>query len=185
MYNKQLIIGIVIVVVAGGLLWFANMSQEKISAEKQLEAQAAQDLQDSFPDIVEEDLFTEEESPTPAPQPAPQQPTTNETGGTFSAEPDITAPDISVFEVVYDGESFAPASLSVRAGDIVFFENQSSAAFRPASDPHPSHAAYPGFDAGKEIAAGQRFEFKFTKAGSWGYHNHLNPSAKGTITVMQ
>lgn len=102
----------------------------------------------------------------------------------FSGEGDIQAPDIQVREVVYNGSTFSPASLTIKAGDIVVFKNESNTSFWPASDPHPTHTNYPGFDAGKAIAAGSTFEFKFTKVGTWGYHNHLNPAQHGTIKVQ-
>jgi plastocyanin len=53
-----------------------------------------------------------------------------------------------------------------------------------ASDPHPIHTDYSAFDAKQGIAPGDTYSFTFTKTGNWGFHNHLNPSATGTITVQ-
>ncbi len=89
----------------------------------------------------------------------------------------------SVFEVTYNGTSFSPSTINAKVGDVVIFKNSSDSSFWPASDPHPTHTNYPEFDAKRPIPSGQTYEFKFTKAGSWGYHNHLNPSARGTIIV--
>jgi plastocyanin len=66
-----------------------------------------------------------------------------------------------------------------------------------ASDPHPIHNGYDGttvqqhcaagyagpapFD---ECAAGTSFTFTFDKVGTWGYHDHLDHSVMGTITVV-
>lgn len=113
----------------------------------------------------------------------PQANTNTSSEGRFSSEADIDAPDIMVHEVVYNGTAFSPASLNITNGDIVVFKNESSGTFWPASDPHPSHSNYPAFDADAAVAAGELFQFKFTKNGTWGYHNHQNPSAKGTIIV--
>ena len=63
------------------------------------------------------------------------------------------------------------------------FKNKSTTDFWPASDPHPTHTGYPGFDSGKAVAANGKFNFQFNKAGTWGYHDHLNPGIKGTIIV--
>ena len=103
--------------------------------------------------------------------------------GQFSGGDAVENVDVQVFEVVYDGEGFSPNSLKVKQGDVVIFSDKSSKAFRPASDPHPSHTLYPELDAKTPVASGGSFQFKFTKLGSWGYHDHLNSAATGTIIV--
>ena len=80
-------------------------------------------------------------------------------------------------------EGFEPSSLTVSSGDTVTFENESSDDSWPASDVHPTHQNYPGFDSKKPLLAGESYSFTFTKAGSWGYHNHLEPDVTGTIVV--
>lgn len=100
----------------------------------------------------------------------------------FSGESDIQG---KVVEVDYDGSKFTPSTVTINAGDTVAFKNTgSSASVWPASDPHPTHTDYPGFDALKGIAPGGTYSFTFTKTGSWGYHNHLNPAQQGTIVVQ-
>ncbi len=95
-----------------------------------------------------------------------------------------TSLDLGAVTVNYDGAKFSPASITVREGDSVTFVNNSSGGMSVASDPHPSHANYPEFDQYKTGARGQKtFTFKFDKAGSWLYHNHLNASATGTVIV--
>ncbi len=103
----------------------------------------------------------------------------------FSDESDIDGNDVSVQVVSYEDGAFIPSRLSVKQGDVVIFKNSDQGGMWPASDPHPSHTNYPEFDAKAAIATGQIFEFKFTKIGTWGYHNHLKPAAKGTIIVTQ
>ena len=66
---------------------------------------------------------------------------------------------------------------------IVTFVNQSSRAMWIASNPHPIHTGLAGFDAKKGIGNGESFSFSFTKAGEFGYHNHLNLSDTGTVVV--
>lgn len=91
--------------------------------------------------------------------------------------------DVAVFEVVYDGKAYAPSQMTIKNGDVVIFKNESDEDFWPASGPHPTHTVYPEFDPRKPVAAGQTWKFKFTRVGSWSYHDHLNPSAFGKITV--
>ncbi|MFA5990645.1 MAG: hypothetical protein WC794_00155 [Candidatus Doudnabacteria bacterium] len=102
-----------------------------------------------------------------------------------SGEGESLAPDIQVWQIDYDGTKFAPQTLNIKVGDYVIFKNTGTTSFWPASDPHPSHTGYPGFDAGKAIAAGGKYQFQFEKVGTWGFHNHLSPEAVGIVIVAQ
>lgn len=98
-----------------------------------------------------------------------------------------TAPDgndVQVYEIAFDGNAYTPSTLTIKNGDIVVFKNNSSKDFWPASARHPDHLEYPEFDPKKGIAAGETWQFKFTKSGAWGFHDHLTPSAFGKITVQ-
>lgn len=88
----------------------------------------------------------------------------------------------NVVKITDDG--FEPSSLTINAGDTVEFENDSSDDSWPASNVHPTHQLYPGFDAKKPLLPGDTYSFTFTKTGSWGYHNHLEPDKQGTIVVQ-
>ncbi len=101
----------------------------------------------------------------------------------FSNENDANGQG-QVVAVNYDGTKFTPATITIKNGDTVVFKNLGSTNMWPASDPHPTHVNYPGFDSLKAVPPGGIFSFKFTKVGTWGYHNHLNPSQKGTIVVQ-
>jgi len=85
--------------------------------------------------------------------------------------------------VTYEGSRFSPNVLRVKAGATVTFKNESSDPMWVASNPHPIHTDYPGFDAKRGYAKGESYSFAFTKLGSWKYHNHLNPGEDGTIIV--
>lgn len=86
-----------------------------------------------------------------------------------------------LIEVRDDG--FRPARAEVRRGDAVTFVNMRDVHVWPASDPHPTHARYPEFDAGEPIAPGGRWTFRFERAGEWTYHDHLAPYYTATIIV--
>jgi plastocyanin len=85
--------------------------------------------------------------------------------------------------VQIEDDGFHPQTLTIDAGDTVLFENKSSDDAWPASNVHPTHLLYPGFDAKKPLLPGDSYSFTFTKTGSWGYHNHLEPDVQGTIVV--
>ncbi len=109
----------------------------------------------------------------------------NEPGRFSGGEEEIVAPDIQVWQIDFDGSKFAPQALNVKVGDYVIFKNTGTTGFWPASNPHPQHSIYPEFDSGKVIAPGGKYQFQFEKSGAWGFHDHLNPSAVGTVIVAQ
>lgn len=98
-----------------------------------------------------------------------------------TVQPTDTSKGTTTVEFTENG--FVPQSLTVKVGTTVTFINNSANPFWVASDPHPTHTDLPGFDALKKISGRESYSFTFTKIGSWGYHNHLNPSAKGTVVV--
>lgn len=78
---------------------------------------------------------------------------------------------------------FSPFVVEIRKGQTVRFVNDSGRGYWPASNPHPIHTGYPGFDAQNAVHSGGSWAFAFDRAGRWGYHNHLSPETKGEIVV--
>lgn len=155
-----LIIGVLVLALGGGLFWLFKPSGENLSSPKST----------AFP-----------ESKTTA-QPTPPE-----------------SPVVSIPEniVNYTNSGYSPSSLKVKLRTTVSFQNNTSSSMWTASSPHPQHTGYPGsgiskcngaekakiFDACNGILAGSSWSFTFDKAGTWGYHNHLNPSHSGAIVV--
>jgi plastocyanin len=114
----------------------------------------------------------------PSPTPVQTPPTTDQNG----------AKNV----VTFDGTGFVPSVLTVQKGETVTFKNGSTQDMRVASNPHPIHNGYPTtggcvgstFDSCAMIPAGGSWSFTFDFVGSWGYHDHLNPSITATIVVQ-
>ena len=87
--------------------------------------------------------------------------------------------------VSYTDEGFTPAVLTVKTGTTVTFKNDSGELMWVASNPHPTHTGYAAFDADVGMTQGGIYTFTFNSIGTFGYHNHLNPSRAGTIIVQQ
>lgn len=79
---------------------------------------------------------------------------------------------------------FSPAEIRIAKGTTVVFQNSDSAPHWPASAPHPTHTNYPEFDPKQGINGGSSWSFAFNKPGVWLYHDHLNPSLHGKVTVI-
>lgn len=108
----------------------------------------------------------------------------------YSEQTQPTSITENTVEITYSG--FSPNTLTINAGDTITFVNKDTNPHWPASAIHPTHTAYPEsggcigskFDACKALSQGETFIFKFNQKGSWKYHDHLNPSLTGTITVQ-
>jgi len=85
--------------------------------------------------------------------------------------------------VTYGAKGFSPASVEVSVGATVKFVNDSGEKMWVASNPHPIHTDLSGFDQKTGVSKGGNYEYTFTKAGTWGYHNHLNSAVLGEVVV--
>ena len=85
--------------------------------------------------------------------------------------------------ISYTDSGFGQARAVINPGDSVVFRNDSSRSFWPASDPHPAHTELSAFDARSAVAPGQSYTMTFEQSGNWGFHNHLNSSEMGTVSV--
>lgn len=101
----------------------------------------------------------------------------------LNKENSVTDTIEDIATVIYNDEGFSPKEIGVKVGQTVQFVNKSSDNMWVASDDHPTHKKLPEFDNKKTVGSGESYEFIFTKAGEWSYHNHIKPNAIGTIIV--
>ncbi len=85
--------------------------------------------------------------------------------------------------IMYTNRGFSPTTLEVPVGTKVIFTNQGDGLMWVASAHHPTHQLLPGFDSFKGVPNGASYEYTFTKAGVWKYHDHLNASSRGLVIV--
>ncbi len=85
-------------------------------------------------------------------------------------------------KVSITSSNFSPASITIPKGTSVTWTNLSGAPAKIASDPHPTHTDLPGL-VSAVLAESETYSFTFTQSGRWGYHNHEDPTVKGTIIV--
>lgn len=85
--------------------------------------------------------------------------------------------------ITLNADGFSPATLTVKAGTTVTWENKSGSGATVNSDPHPTHTAYPPLNLGF-FNDGASLKLTFDQPGNYGYHNHLSPSQKGKIIVQ-
>ena len=167
-----LVLVIIIAVVAGGLLWWSSSS-----APASVDQGTATNTIDTT--LPPDNATTSGNTTTsPAPSPSPSA---------FGSPMTVT--------VLYDGNSFSPSTVNIAAGGIVTFTDTVGQMW-VASNQHPSHTGYDGTARSTHCAAGYSgakpfdqcgggtsYSFTFNKAGSWGYHDHMNAGAQGVINV--
>jgi plastocyanin len=78
-------------------------------------------------------------------------------------------------EVAIEGFKFAPANISVAAGDTITFTNKDSA-------PHTATANDGSFDTGR-LNKGESATVTINAAGTFDYICELHPSMKGVVTA--
>lgn len=86
--------------------------------------------------------------------------------------------------IIYTDNGFSPGTITVKVGTPVTFINQSSEDMWVASNPHPIHTDLSGFDEKQSVSNGGSYTYTFEKAGTWGFHNHKNPTMTGTVIVQ-
>ena len=176
------LIGAIIVVVGGYLIW-ANMSNSSTATAHNTGAamtantnnQPVTDVNDAGPDAntaVETTISTGITATTSAATGAPMQAT-----------------------VTYNGTSYTPSTVTIAKGGRVTFMSTSGTMW-VASDPHPTHTSYdgttravhcaPGYTGAApfdQCSPGATFTMVFNKTGTFGYHNHMNDQIGGTVIV--
>lgn len=178
--KKTIYIILTLIIIAGGY-YFYDKNRNQVKA----------------PVMEEGDLQSQNNNlPTPTPTPSPTAKPSTQTNvkggsgvdfapGTFSSGDENTdgGSGVQVVEVTYDGKAFSPSPININVNDWVFFKNTSSTDMWVASNPHETHSDYPGFDSKTKTAPGKIYKFQFTKAGTFGYHNNLNPEQGGSVVV--
>ncbi len=97
-----------------------------------------------------------------------------------------SAETIQDITVNYENGKFSPDCVLIKAGSSVIWSNKSQDNIQIAADPHPIHTGNKEVSDGQftlDIAPGETQTVTINKIGNSGYHNHLNPSTKGTIIV--
>jgi len=84
--------------------------------------------------------------------------------------------------ITYNGSFFKVSNDRIKSGSIVKVSNNSDKELDFDSDPHPVHTDNTELNEG-DIAPGKSKIFTLVKVGTWGFHNHLDASQHGTITV--
>lgn len=92
------------------------------------------------------------------------------------------APVVAQITITKDG--FIPAALSVEKGTKIVWTNTDSVQHQIQANPHPTGDSLPGLKS-KVLNSNQTYEYTADTTGSFNYHDHLNPTANGTLEVRE
>lgn len=87
----------------------------------------------------------------------------------------------NMVKITADG--FSPKTITVKVGESVTWTNADTENHTVNSAPHPTHTAYPPLNL-DVIKSGTSKSLTFPTAGTYKYHDHLNPSLTGSVTVQ-
>jgi plastocyanin len=83
----------------------------------------------------------------------------------------------------YTSAGFTPSTIVIKKGTTLTILNDTSSAIQVDSDPHPTHTSYPMMNALSATPGHGFYTFTFNVEGTYHFHNHLDPSATGTVIV--
>ncbi len=108
---------------------------------------------------------------------------TNSGGDKSSAAEQKSSDAMAAGTITYADSGFSPASLTVKVGETITVKNTGTTPVSFNSDPHPQHTSFPELNLGR-IGPGESKTVTLSSAKTYTYHNHLNPSQRGTIVVQ-
>lgn len=106
---------------------------------------------------------------------------------TAQSQQQATSPAQSAATVTFSDSGVDQATVTIKSGQAITWINNSSKTIQVASANHPTHTLNPELSNGQfvlELAPGASSTVTLNKAGTWGFHNHLNPSVTGEVVVQ-
>lgn len=86
--------------------------------------------------------------------------------------------------ISFTDKGFAAQNYTVKSGNEVKVENNSSMQLQFSSNNHPTHTEETELNL-KVLAPGESVNFTPTKVGTWGFHDHLHSQYTGELTVTE
>jgi plastocyanin len=105
---------------------------------------------------------------------------------TFSADEEvIEGNDVSVLAVDFNGKSFVPADIKIKANDWIFFRNNSLKNISLVSLQGSSFTKYPGFDSKTSTLPQKSYKFQFKIPGVYGIAESINQDLVVIVKVSE
>jgi plastocyanin len=115
--------------------------------------------------------------------PSTSEVTSEATPSPSASESAAMEQEMSATTVNITANGFTPKTVTIKVGESVTWMNNDTAPHNVNSDTHPSHTVYPPLNL-ETIQPGASKSLSFPKAGTYKYHDHLNPQLQGTVVVQ-
>lgn len=102
-------------------------------------------------------------------------------GGAPPTEIPTQAPEITTVKINSGG--FSPQQITIKKGEAVTWINDDTMQHQVNSAPHPEHTDYSPLNSIGLLNSGAQKSLTFPDAGTYHYHDHLNPQLFGAVVV--
>lgn len=96
--------------------------------------------------------------------------------------PPVTQQPVAQIQITKNG--FVPGTLVVKKGTKVVWTNTDGKMHQVQANPHPNGESLPSLKS-EILNNTQTYEYTADTVGSFGYHDHLNPTTNGTLEVQE
>lgn len=127
-------------------------------------------------------VFALNSQQTTAPTSASNQSDT--TTGSTDADSQAAPNPSERMTITFTDEGFSPEEITVKKGMVVVVKNESSKSVQFSSDEHPSHRDNTEMNL-MTLSPGETESYTATTVGTWKYHDHIDESKTGTVTVTE
>lgn len=86
--------------------------------------------------------------------------------------------------ITFTRSGFTPSEVTVKKGAIVTVKNESNTNVQFSSDDHPTHTKQTEMNL-EVLSPGESASFTISRVGTWGFHDHIDDSKTGTLTVTE
>lgn len=84
--------------------------------------------------------------------------------------------------ITYTNAGFEPHDITVKKGTVITVTNSSSHSVQFSSNDHPAHTENTEMNMAT-LAPGESDSYTASRTGTWGFHDHIDESKTGTVTV--
>ncbi len=116
-----------------------------------------------------------------APSTSSNASTTDETSQSSDA---LGQPSAEQSTITFTSSGFSPTELTVKKGAVITVKNDSSSEVQFSSDDHPTHRENQEMNL-RVLKAGESTTYTAETVGEWGFHDHIDDSKTGMITVTE
>jgi plastocyanin len=95
----------------------------------------------------------------------------------------IISPAHGMHTVVYTDAGYTPDSITIKAGDMISFENNSKNELMVTFGEHDDHDTAPDKKTHPSVKPGETTMVTFPEAGTFNYHNHHDDEQEGSVVV--